>query len=110
MDRQEHSSRRHRMQLATVDQEIARLALVCGIRVFDSVVIERVICDDATVCGRSSRTAFRQLRAMMVLHYVLTNESVRVLGAAESARILDEIRQDVRRRFELGGSGKAAGL
>jgi hypothetical protein len=96
-------SRWHQTQLGRVDEEIARLAAICDIRMLDPGVIERVIRDDETVCGRSSKKAFRQLRALVKMHYALTADSLAALGPEESARIVDSIRTRLRARYDLGG-------
>ena len=36
------------------------------------------------------------------MHYALTDDSLLALGPEESARILDEIRARLRKRFDLG--------
>jgi hypothetical protein len=43
------------------------------------------------------------MRRLVAMHYALTNDSVQALGEEESARILAEIRERLRKRFELGG-------
>jgi hypothetical protein len=97
------SSRWHQDQLGKVDEEIARLATICGIKMLDPGVIERVIAGDETVCARSSKQAFRKLRSLVKMHYALTDDSLRALGSEESTRILDSIRTRLRARFDLGG-------
>jgi hypothetical protein len=97
------SSQWHQTQLSKVDEEIARLGFLCGIQILDPGVIERVIAGDETVCARSSRKAFRQLRALVKMHYALTDDSLLALGPDESAKILDSIRARLRARYDLGG-------
>ena len=66
-------------------------------------VIERVIAGDETVCARSSKKAFRQLRALVKMHYALTDDRLLALGPDESAKILISIRARLRARYDLGG-------
>jgi hypothetical protein len=94
----------HESQLGPVDEEIARLAAICDLRILDPGVIERVIAGDESVCGRSSEKAFRSLRALVGMHYALTNDSLQALGPEESGRILDQIRERLRARYDIGGS------
>jgi hypothetical protein len=96
------SSRWHESQLAPVDAEIARLAHICRIKILDPGVIERVVAGDASLCSRANERAFQKLRRLVAMHYALTNDSVLALGPEESARILDEIRARLRKRFDLG--------
>jgi hypothetical protein len=97
------SSRWHESQLNPVDDEIARLASICDIRILDPGVVERVVAGDASVCGRTNAKAFQKLRKLVGLHYTLTNDSVAALGPEASGKILDQIRERLAKRFELGG-------
>ena len=93
----------HQTQLSRVDEEIARLGFLCGIKMLNPGVIERVIAGDETVCARSSRKAFRQLRALVKMHYAPTDDSLLALGLEESTKIPDSIRARLRARYDLGG-------
>jgi len=44
--------------LGDVDREVARLASICRVRLLDPNVIERVLHNDASVCGNQNRAAF----------------------------------------------------
>jgi hypothetical protein len=103
MRTQDFGKRWHKSQLDAVDDEIARQAFLCGLKLLDPGVIERVISGDATVCARNKAKAFRQLRALVKMHYALADDSLRDLGAEESASILNTIRERLRKRYELGG-------
>ncbi|HKE93329.1 MAG TPA: hypothetical protein VKB34_03405 [Povalibacter sp.] len=103
MGTQDLGSQWHESQLGPVDEEIARLAFICDLKMLDPGIIERVIAGDETVCGRSNAKAFRQLRALVGMHYALTNDSLTALGPEESGRILDQIRERLRGRFDIGG-------
>ena len=94
----------HEKQLSTVDNEIARLAAICDIRMLDPGVIERVINGDESVCGRSSEKAFKQLRSLVGLHYSLTADSIQAIGPEESRKILDQIRERIGQRYDIGGA------
>ena len=96
------SSRWHESQLGPVDDEIARLAHICNIKILDPGVVERVVAGDTSLCSRANEQAFQKMRRLVALHYTLTNDSIAALGPKESARILDEIRERLRKRFDLG--------
>jgi hypothetical protein len=97
------SSRWHESQLNPVDDEIAKLASICNTRILDPGIVERVVAGDASVCGRKNEKAFQKLRKLVGLHYTLTNDSVAALGPEASGKILDQIRERLAKRFELGG-------
>jgi hypothetical protein len=97
------SSRWHESQLNPVDDEIAKLAFICNIRLLDPGVVERVVAGDASVCGRTNEKAFKKLRKLVGLHYALTADSLAALGPEGSGKILDQIRERLGKRFDLGG-------
>jgi len=103
MRTQDLGSQWHEAQLGPVDAEIARLAAVCDLRILDPGIIERVIAGDESVCGRRTPEGFRKLRALVGMHYALTNDSLLALGPEESGKILDQIRERLRGRFDIGG-------
>jgi hypothetical protein len=102
MGTQDLSSRWHESQLGPVDEEIAKLAHICNIRILDPGVIERIVAGDASLVSRANEKAFQKMRRLVAMHYALTNDSVQALGEEESARILDAIRERLRKRFDLG--------
>ncbi len=51
-----------------IDLEIARLAVMMDIPILDPGVIDRILGNDASVCGKQKPRAFAELRAMMMMH------------------------------------------
>jgi hypothetical protein len=73
--------------LADLDREIARLALLCGVRILDAGVLRRVLQQDALVCGTDNPAAFAKLRALLMMHLALRTRSVDQIGVLETAAI-----------------------
>jgi hypothetical protein len=73
--------------LEDIDRQVARLALLCHVRILDPGVIERVIQNDMSVCGADNEIAFRKLRALLMLHFAVRGKSADELGQAETAEI-----------------------
>ena|ERR1044071_839638 len=103
MSTAEFGSQWYESQLGLVDAQIAKLAAILDLRILDPGVIERVIAGDDTVCGRASDKAFRNLRALIRMHYVLTDDSLTAIGPEQCARILDRMRERFGARYDLGG-------
>ncbi len=93
----------HEKQLGSVDEEIARLSFICGVRLLDPGVIEKVVANDESVCSKPNPPAFKKLRGLVALHYELTGEALSAMGADESAAVLAELRARFAQRYELGG-------
>lgn len=104
MTTQDFGPRFHTKQLSSVDAEIAKMAYICDIRLLEPGIIEKVVAGDASVCGKANPEAFRKLRGLVGMHYMLTNDSLQSLGPEETAKILAGIRERLQDRFELGGA------
>lgn len=90
--------------LEEVDREIARLALVCQVRILEPGVLSRVLHQDHSVCGAQNPLAFRKLRDMLMLHMAIREKSAESFGQAQTAAIEDRIIDRLRKAHpELGG-------
>lgn len=87
--------------LDDVDREIARLATICNVRILEAGVIERVLKNDASVCGAPNAIAFGKLRNVLMMHYHIRNKAVEAIGEAGTERVIAEIVEDLRKK--LGG-------
>ena len=103
MTKQDFGSRWHKSQLGSVDEEIAKLSFICGIPLLDPGVVERVVAGDNSVCTKPNDEAFRKLRGLVGMHYMLTNRSLQSLGPEETAKTLAQLRERLAPRFKLGG-------
>jgi hypothetical protein len=70
-------------KLNEIDLEIARQATICNVRILDAGVIERVLRNDASVCGSTNQVAFDKLRNVLMMHYSVRDDAVEVLGPAK---------------------------
>jgi hypothetical protein len=93
--------------LDEIDREVARLATICNVRILDHGVIERVLHNDASVCGSTNQRAFDSLRSMLMMHYSVRDDAVDALGAEKTRLLVEKIVTALRERIGegLGGSG-----
>jgi len=91
--------------LSEVDREVARLASICSVRLLDPGVIERVLANDAGVCGTSNAVAFEKLRNVLMMHYAVRARAVEQIGHAGADVLVKEIIEDLQKKFgdRLGG-------
>ncbi|HSC07803.1 MAG TPA: hypothetical protein VLD59_13330 [Steroidobacteraceae bacterium] len=85
--------------LEEVDREIARLAVLCRVRVLEPGVIGRVLKNDASVCGTANPVAFRKLHDLLMLHLAIREKSVESFGQAQTAAIEDFVIERLRKSF-----------
>ena len=91
--------------LDEVDREIARLSTICNVRILDPGIIERVLENDASVCGTKNPAAFEKLRTTLKMHYHLREKTVSAMGQAQTAKLVAEVVEKLKERFgdRLGG-------
>jgi hypothetical protein len=97
-------------QLEGVMKEIAREAAICQVRLLDPGVIEAVLHDNPSVCGKDNPKAFKKLRDLLMMGFVVQGKAVERLGPMETEELVKTIRQHLSERLggRLGGPGAAA--
>jgi hypothetical protein len=82
-----------------LDREIARLCLLCQVRILDPGIIERVLKKDASVCGTSNPVAFTKLHDMLMFYFANRQKSVDAVGQLQTAQIEAHVVEQLRSRF-----------
>ena len=85
--------------LEELDGEIARLAMLCEIRILEPGAFQRVLQKDAVVCGTDNPIAFAKLRGLLMMHLAIREKSVDVFGQAATARVEDYVIDRLKQRF-----------
>lgn len=89
-------------QLDAVMGEIVREASICQVRLLDPGVIEAVLHNNPSVCGKENPAAFKKLRDLLMMGFVVREKAVERVGALEAEAMLQAIRERLLARF--GGS------
>lgn len=82
-----------------LDREIGRLCVVCQVRILDPGIIERVLKNDASVCGTSNPVAFAKLHDMLMFYFANRKQSVDAVGQLQTAQIEAHVVEQLRNRF-----------
>ena len=82
-----------------LDREIARLCLLCQVRILDLGVIERVLKKDAAVCGTPNPIAFAKLHDMLMFYFAMRKKSVDAVGELQTEQIEAHVVEELRKRF-----------
>lgn len=85
--------------LDELDYEIARMALLCQVKVLEPGVIERVWKKDASVCGTANPIAFQKLHDLLMMHFRIREKTVEAVGPAQTAQIEAHIIERLRKPF-----------
>ena len=85
--------------LEDVDREIARMAMLCEVRLLEPGVVRRVLKKDASVCGTGNPLAFAKLHDLIMLHLALRGKSVEAFGEAQTERVEDYIVERLKKTF-----------
>ena len=94
-------------KFADIGREIARLATICNVRILDTGVIERVLRNDASVCGTANQVAFHKLRALIMMHYSVREDALEALGGEKTRLLVETIVTSLRESVgeRLGNPG-----
>jgi hypothetical protein len=76
--------------------EIVRAARLCDLTLTQPGVVERIIHNDATVCGTENPQQFTKLRGLLMLALKVQGTGFEVLGAQETMEIADQVRNRIR--------------
>jgi hypothetical protein len=82
-----------------LDREIGRLCAICQVRILDPGIIERVLKQDASVCGTSNPVAFAKLRDMLLFYFANREKSIDAVGQQQTAQIEAHVVEQLRNRF-----------
>jgi len=85
--------------LDELDREVARLALICKVKILDSSVVERVLHNDASVCGTANPVAFAKLHNLLVMHFLIRKRSVEELGQTHTTAIERDVIERLTKSF-----------
>jgi hypothetical protein len=83
-------------QFDEIGVEIVRAARLCDVTLTQPNVVERIIRNDASVCGTANPTQFAKLRGLLMLALKLQGTSFEVLGPQETMEIADQVRNRIR--------------
>lgn len=93
-------------QFENIDGEIARLTTICRVDFLGRTNLERVIRNDASVCGSNDPVASGKQRDLSMTHCATRTKTAAVLGEAETQAIVDSVVDRILARFARPGGGK----
>ena len=82
-------------QIENVARELSTLAIICDIELGKPGLAERILKNDASVCGRSTPRAFEQMRQHLMALFTLEDRAIERLGPEDAKEILDQVRAAV---------------
>jgi hypothetical protein len=85
--------------LEELDREVARLALLCRVRILEPGVIDRLMQGDDTVCGADNPIAFRKLHDLLLMHFAVRQKAADALGQQQTAAIEIDIVERLKKSF-----------
>jgi hypothetical protein len=82
-----------------LDLEIAREALLCDVKLLEPGVIDRVLRNDASVCGVDNKIAFAKLHNLAKMHFAVLKKSVDAVGPATTEQIQAHVIERLKAAF-----------
>lgn len=95
-------------QFDAIARELSVLAIACDIDFFGGDdVAEKILKNDASVCGRHNPAAFEKVRHHILALYPLEEKAIERIGADQTKEIIDEVRAAIKRLRDEGKPGSA---
>ncbi len=91
--------------LERIADELLHLAVACDVRLRDPGVIERIIRNDMSVCGRKNQVGFQKLRRLLIATYDSLGKAIDRIGPEETKAIVDAITEHLEMRRDSPGGG-----
>jgi len=92
-------------EIESVMTDIARAATTCDVKLLDPGILERVLQNDESVCGRSEPSAFKKLRELVFTGFIVRGKTFDDLGPEDAQKLITTVRGGLKERFgdQLGG-------
>ncbi len=85
-----------------IADELLHLAIACDVRFHEPGVIDRILKNDASVCGRKNEHTFHMMRNLIIAYYDSIGKAVDRIGPEETKKIVEVIAE---RKKKLRDSG-----
>lgn len=86
-----------------IADELLHLAITCDVRLREPGVIERILKNDASVCGKTNDRSFRNMRNLLVAYFDSIGKAVERIGPKETKKIIDAISGRMKELRDSGG-------
>jgi hypothetical protein len=94
-------------QLDALLTEIVRQASTCQVKLLEPGVVDAVLHDNASVCGHDNPAAFKKLRELLMMTFIVRGKAFEKLGPMETDALIQEISAKLKAR--LGADGRFGG-
>ena len=92
-------------QIDAILHELSELAIACDIELGRPGLAERILKNDASVCGREDPEVFRQMRQHLMALFTLEERAIEQLGTEDTRDILDQVRASIIALRKAGSAG-----
>lgn len=101
------ANRQWTRHLEGIADELLRLSIACDVRLREPGVIERIIKNDRSVCGRKNEIGFQKLRKLLMATYDSLGKAIDRIGPAETRKITEAITKQMDKLTNSKGGGSS---
>ena len=94
-------------QIDGIAHELSRLAIACDIEIGKPGLVERILKNDESVCGRKSPAAFQLSRRHLMALFSVEEGAIDRIGPAETKQITDMVHEAIVKIRSAGGPGQS---
>lgn len=88
-----------------IADELLKLSIACNVRLREPGIIDRVLKNDVTVCGRRNEEGFRRMRHLLIAFYDSVGKSAERIGPQDTKKIIEALKERNKTLRESGGQG-----
>jgi hypothetical protein len=96
-------------QLDSLITEIVREASICQVKLLDPGVVDAVLRDNASVCGHDNPAAFKKLRELLMMTFVVRGKAFDSLGPLEADALIQQISEGLKAKLGSSAKGRFGG-
>ena len=86
-----------------IADELLHLAVACDVRLREPGVIERILRNDASVCGQKNEQSFDKMRNLLMAYYNSVGKAVDRIGPQDTKKIIDAITKQKKQLRDSSG-------
>ena len=88
-----------------IADELLMLSIACDVRLGDPGVVDRILKNDLTVCGRKNEESFHKMRNLLIAFYDSVGKAAERIGPQDTKKIIEALKERNELLRDSGGQG-----
>ena len=88
-----------------IADELLMLSIACDVRLGDPGVVDRILKNDLTVCGRKNEESYHMMRNLLIAFYDSVGKAAERIGPQDTKKIIEALKERNEVLRDSGGQG-----